>query len=352
MSSESFRATPACGRIFALFVMVFSDVQLLDARERSPKGTHLIVTGTSDGVDCGVMNRDRLCFVQFMHPGVEHEPDDHAGKRWNHKSHRRVFLRHTATLHDGRGPWTGDAHFWAEWEPEAELVTSFATPVPRGPRYAFRPYYSPKASPSRYQNTDPFVFGHRFLYTGCQQNTKRGPTGLRYLAPGSVVLFGSHLAGAFVLDTVFVVADYADHGLDNWRAVAVPRVSPEYVAITLEPWYAAPKQRSSVTSYRLYRGATPEEPIEGMFSFFPAAKAAESPNGFARPVIRIRDVITPSLKQGKRLNPQPDLATCAYLWRSVREQVLKAGLVPGVRAKMPPRRTGLAGGEPASEATC
>ena len=41
------------------------------------------------------------------------------------------------------------------------------------------------------QNTDPFVFGERFHYTGCLRHTRRGPTQLRYLAPGSLVLFGS-----------------------------------------------------------------------------------------------------------------------------------------------------------------
>ena len=36
---------------------------------------------------------DRLCFVQFIHPGLEHEPDLAAGRSWNTGTHRRKFLR-------------------------------------------------------------------------------------------------------------------------------------------------------------------------------------------------------------------------------------------------------------------
>jgi hypothetical protein len=53
------------------------------------------------------------------------------------------------------------------------------------------------------QNTDPFVFGDQFHYTGCLQHTKRGATQLRYLDRGSVILFGScREKRDFVVDTV------------------------------------------------------------------------------------------------------------------------------------------------------
>ena len=61
------------------------------------------------------------------------------------------------------------------------------------------------------QNTDPFVFGESFLYTCCQQFKNNRPTQLRYLAPGSVILFGSHRGGRFLLDTVFVTRRSRDH---------------------------------------------------------------------------------------------------------------------------------------------
>ena len=36
---------------------------------------------------------NKLCFVQFIHPGGEHEPDDGLNKRWNKGKHQRKFLR-------------------------------------------------------------------------------------------------------------------------------------------------------------------------------------------------------------------------------------------------------------------
>ena len=57
---------------------------------------------------------DRLCFVQFIHPGGEHEPDLPAGRSWNTGTHQRKFLRQRgrflATL-DAR-PVAADLVFW------------------------------------------------------------------------------------------------------------------------------------------------------------------------------------------------------------------------------------------------
>jgi hypothetical protein len=83
------------------------------------------------------------------------------------------------------------------------------------------------------QNTDPFVFGDRFLYTCCKQRLRSGrPTQLRYLPHGSLVLFGSHISGGFGLDTVFVVDDGADHVTPSGVSDHVPN---EYVHTTLRP---------------------------------------------------------------------------------------------------------------------
>jgi hypothetical protein len=80
-----------------------------------------------------------------------------------------------------------------------------------GPHHIFSPYYQRPASYHRLQNTDPFVFGERFLFTICQQHTATGPTQLRFLERGSVILFGSSVGRRFVLDTVFVVSRWIDH---------------------------------------------------------------------------------------------------------------------------------------------
>jgi hypothetical protein len=41
---------------------------------------------------------------------------------------------------------------------------------------------------------------------------------------------------------------------------------------------------------RLYYGATPDAPVEGMFSFVPCQRA-EGATGFARPVIDLGDLL-------------------------------------------------------------
>ena len=73
------------------------------------------------------------CFVQFIHPGLEHVI--HGGlKPWNTGEHRRKFL-------EVQGSYVGtpDApsergglFFWGEWEPESEGEL-IASPVPDGP---------------------------------------------------------------------------------------------------------------------------------------------------------------------------------------------------------------------------
>ena len=82
---------------------------------------------------------DSRCFVQFSHPGGEHEPDLGRRKAWNsyRYPHRRKFM-------ELRGEWlaandsrqTGDLRAWGEWEPESDLVRTFR---PRGGRVAGSP---------------------------------------------------------------------------------------------------------------------------------------------------------------------------------------------------------------------
>ena len=102
-------------------------------------------------------------------------------------------------------------------------------------------------------NTDPFVFGECFRYSNCRQTHCED---LRKLAPGSVILFGSNLGGAFVLDTVFVV----DFGVDySWgEPASIADVDEPFRRIVLDPLFTSQENRSR--TFRLYRGATPKAP--------------------------------------------------------------------------------------------
>lgn len=276
---------------------------------------------------------ERLCFVQFMHPGKEHGFDADGFRSWNRdRAHRRKFLRADGAYVDGASNVRSDLVFWGEWEPPSR-VDPIASPTRYGPRFVHVPLLPARVEPEWRQNTDPFVFGDRFAYTGCMQHTRFGPTQLRFLAPGSVILFGSaRERSQFALDTVFVVDEWIDHTADDYHRLA-GIVDPGYWRATIEPWYSAslPADRS----HRLYFGATADKPRHGMFSFFPARTAAEAPNGFERPVIELHE-ITPTLTQGKRLNPQRSLDDVRRLWESVVMQVVERdALRLGVHAEMP-----------------
>jgi hypothetical protein len=180
----------------------------------------------------------------------------------------------------------------------------------------FTPCPGPCPAGEGWQNTDPFVFGERFLYSCCKQLRHNGTaTYLRELQRGDVILFGSHQHGAFVLDTVLVVAEsllfqpragvHALHG----------RVSEEFVEATLRPleraftgpqdihgerdarcigvrdWQQDDEAASCTPSpcdadaqLRLYWGATRHAPVDGMFSFAPARVLARSPAGQVDPI--------------------------------------------------------------------
>lgn len=282
------------------------------------------------------MSREKLCFVQFIHPGGEHGEDAPGIKRWNVGAHRRKFLRSSGIALDrSRDALREDLIFWGEWEPESR-VQRVGVPVHEGPRFVHTPFYSDPPPEGWRQNTDPFVFGDHFHYAGCLQHTRRGPTQLRFLERGSVILFGSCIdLRKFVIDTVFVVDRWVDHSGSDRGKVLDGKVSATYWNATVEPWFSA--GGADPNSYRLYFGATPDQPVEGMFSFFPASTPQLHGDGFSRPEIRL-DVITPNLTQGKRLNVQGSVADVRRLWSSVVEQVEEAGLLLGVRADLPPAR--------------
>ena len=177
----------------------------------------------------------------------------------------------------------GELVFWGEWEADSTVVRAPDHLDDGHPWFVHTPFFEgTKNAPRRGipQNTDPFVFGNRFLYTFCRQ-PKNGR--LQQLAPGSLILFGSRKGSGehyrFVLDTVFVVASSVDHQRANYLETAAPLVDDIFRATTLDPMYR--DERSpvdvSISQRRLPR-------VDGMFSFIPCLPAA-SGRIFARPSI-------------------------------------------------------------------
>ena len=297
---------------------------------------------------------DKRCFVQFPHPGGEHKPDGSDKISWNKtrrnnrpNNHKRKFMQFPGkwTASDD-SPHRGELWAWGEWEPESRLIRELDQP--RGnrdyPGYLWQPYYVLKHDYRGLHNTDPFIFGDCVLYSNCGQvaPSKRG---LKHLDEGSVIAFGSGKKGVggewrWWLDTVFVVANsdlYPASGacrvLKDWTSDVFGIVTGGPLAGNHEAGCAADVR------LRLYRGATPDDPVDGMFSFFPARPAGGGA-GFPRPVIDLpSEYFNPrNIQAPKGISRRRTPAELRSIWADLVAQVRQAGLVLGTHAALPERR--------------
>lgn len=246
--------------------------------------------------------------------------------------------------------------FWGEWEPPADVrgLGPLSTNVLFSPQYPVFPG-RPKS-----QNTDPFVFDGEFLYCCCKQVRKDGTvTFLRDLDHGDVLIFGSHVGGTFVLDTVFVVGERSTlYALSSGPIQLNKQVPHSFVEATLKPLAnpstgpegcvmqpaatsdashaddhagaCGPTGTSEPVEFRLYWGATPENPADGMFSFAPSAIAAQPVPWFDRVDIGIFEFIEKGMTAGFRDCHYPALAG----WAQMAKAALGAGLVLGTQFQL------------------
>jgi hypothetical protein len=282
---------------------------------------------------------DRLCFVQFPHPGGEHRPDRNDWKNWNVKAHRRKFLR-------SLGKWRASADlnaaehkerivFWGEREPPSRVVATYRPSGPGWPRYLHVPFWQTPPKKGHLQNTDPYVFGNRFRYSNCRQNNKYGPLQTQRLAAGSLILFGSGQAGKFVIDTVFIVGD-AQHmsAATVDRLAGVDRV---FKAVVCDLLYRGKNKKDH---QRLYRGATPGKPEGKMFSYFPCLPEADAPRGFPRPSVRLDGLVNPKNWRALKIKNFDSRNKIEDLWLRITKQVLDQGVHLGVWAATPAKTAG------------
>ncbi len=286
-----------------------------------------------------VDKNNQLLFVQFLHPGREHTPDRNNRNHisWNQNAHKRKFMKNPGIYLKNNCPITSDLIFWGEWEPQSNILQKFNMEIKGEPKYLYQPYFSLLEKDQVLQNTDPFVFGENFYYVCCQQATKKGFTQLRFLEPGSVILFGSCLNQKFILDTVFVVKDYYE--IKSLTQIS-QYVSDTYIDVTLRHILSCtpPNLNKCNTNQnsRLYVGATFDNPINEMFSFFPCIPYDNKVDkGFPRPIIKIPNVISDSLNQKYKLTRNSNLR---QLWQQTKNQVEKAGLEIGIYSELPPKK--------------
>lgn len=229
-------------------------------------------------------------FIQFPHPGQEQAPRD---MPWNTQTHRRKFLIGSGRyLEDGDAVADADQVFWGEWEPPSRVIATWP-PSGRMPRAIHRPHWIRPARNTARQNTDPWVWGERMLYSNCRQTSGspiRTPNSMQRLTRGSVICFGSTLDGVFCLDTVFVVG--SAEPWDPAHGVAAD-IDEAFRICTSDPLIARDDGSGVALScatgapLTLYRGATVDDPVEGMFSFVPARRADARDRRFARPAVRL-----------------------------------------------------------------
>ncbi len=275
-------------------------------------------------------------FVQLPHPGGEHRPDPGGHKAWTDydSGHARKFMQMRGRSVDRQGVQrSGDLWAWGEWEAPSELLGRLdrADSIHQ-PEFLWSPYYTGRAGGhARLHNTDPFIFGDRILYSNCVQKNRKN---LRRLERGSVIVFGSFKKHGWVLDTVVVVADYADYLAEDARTALAGVVPNAFLEVTGGPL----ADNDTAEAFRLYRGATPDDPVGGMFSFFPAVLAGGSA-GFERPAIELPEAFfTKGLRQNCKLSGGQAAGTLSGLWRSIVDQVLDDGLLLGTHASPPNKR--------------
>lgn len=278
----------------------------------------------------------RRYFVQFPHPGPEGGLDRFGWAKGTDAHVRKfVFTRGVYRTDLDSADRKGDIVFWTEWEAASVCEQLDGLREPDAPRFVHKPLppsrdQRPRGIP---QNTDPVVFGDRFLYTFCAQ-PRTSARRLHELARGSVIVFGSVLSGHFVLDTVFVVADAVEHSVDTWEDVTRDLVPDAFRPTTLEPMYAWPGSRRR--TFTLYTGATPRDSVDGMYSFVPCLPAAPNDvRGFPRPNLDGIPGVSPGNARAVKFNREFAEADVADLWSRVAERVLGCSLALGTRADWP-----------------
>ncbi len=264
-------------------------------------------------------------FIQYMHPAAQPIPDGsglcpaNPGPR-----HQRKFFQvgHAHWLaHPGAPIETGALSFWGSWEQATRYRTLPASRNKADANAVHQPVLSGRASrqpgdQAQALPTHPFVFDAPFLFLPGKDSPNRV---LSRLDIGDIVAFGSHLHGEFALDTVFVVNGRQPVG-DASLSALFRRVN--------QACFDSP-------ALPVYRGASLDQPLGALFSFFPARPVGvDGVHSFARPLLRpqgaLADLIQPRLPHNFR--SRETLLPAGAVWDEICQQVMAQGCVLGLVA--------------------
>lgn len=145
---------------------------------------------------------------------------------------------------------------------------------------------------------------------------------MQRLTRGSVVRFGSTIDHEFCVDTVFVIAS-----AEPWVAAESKQLDADEAFITCTAHAVATHPANVRAPLMLYRSATVDNPVDGMFSFVPARRADHNSPRFARPPVHIHGLINATNWWSTRGSNRPlDSDTVRRAWRALTEQVMEADL--------------------------
>ena len=305
---------------------------------------------------------------QFTHPGDEHgnyyklKDTKIQFKLWNTQkndatssTHKRKYLCNKgAYIAKNKSIQDASLCFWGEWEPDSIAIPFESTDGNNDhlPKYCNIPFYFPikekyESSKSKldkricdlkndlvkkvdsgyyYQNTDPFVYGTEFRYaTICK------PYETLNMKEGSVILFGSTKEydgqEKFRVDTVFVVKEIKDIK-DYKKDKSSVHYNASLKFIDDNDGY----------DHKMFIGATPENSVNGMFSFIPASVDSGDQKPRKKMLVidsdfkYYDDVLNTVNWQGHVVCEDG----VKEFWDSLLDYTFDKGYVPAVRIDMPP----------------
>lgn len=181
----------------------------------------------------------------------------------------------------------------------------------------------------------PAIRGDEMIYSNCKQivGPDRTATSMQRLPRGSIICFGSTIDGSFCLDTLLVIAS-----AETWIPAKAREldVSSAFAVCTADS--VSTSSTDANLELTLYRGATFDDPVDGMFSFVPAKAAHHPYPRFARPRVVVDGLINAENRQSTWGSKRPlGRARVRAAWDTVVEQVLDADLVLAVGLDIPPR---------------
>ena len=273
-------------------------------------------------------NLPQLSIVQFLHHG-EGTLKNMQCKMifpWNQADrHYRKYMCCSGKYMQNGVEVQDRLMFWGEWEPDSYIIKDFGAKN-SFPRYLQKPIW-PCQVPNKFSRcgTDPFVFSKPFVYDFCDQDTFAL---LSNLDKGSLILFGFHKKNPFrfIVDTVFVVGDYLDFTSANLSLLQSRISEKDYLIIEQNMPFL-----NSGKKYRCYFGATPQNPVNGMYSFVPCCLYSEGKNKFLSITNNISNIINIQKTQGVTQTKCNSINNVKSIWNNIKTLTAQQGLLEGTR---------------------